>query len=85
MNVKKLIAAGLAAGMLLAASPLMAEEADSAAIVDTQKLGALRLVAGQRAVLLLQPGDHVLAAAHDVAEHPGDGDNDGDGDNPPKT
>lgn len=40
MNVKKLIAAGLTAGMLLTAVPTVAEETDAVAIVDTQKLDA---------------------------------------------
>ncbi len=47
MNMKKIIAAGLTAGMLLIAMPVVAEEApveeaavDTAVIVDTQKLDA---------------------------------------------
>ena len=40
MKVKKLAAAAIAAGMLLTATPMIAEEADNIAIVDTQKLDA---------------------------------------------
>ena len=40
MNVKKLIAAGLTAGMLLTAVPAVAEGTEAVAIVDTQKLDA---------------------------------------------
>ena len=40
MNVKKLIAAGLTAGMLLTAVPAIAEGIEAVAIADTQKLDA---------------------------------------------
>ena len=45
MNVKRIIAAGMAAGLLLTATPVLAEEATEAeavsqVVVDTQKLDA---------------------------------------------
>ena len=40
MNVKKLVAAAIAAGMLLTATPVVAEETEITTIVDTQKLDA---------------------------------------------
>ena len=40
MNMKKWIAVGLTAGMLLTATPVLAEEAETISIVDTQKLDA---------------------------------------------
>ena len=40
MNLKKIIAAGLAAGMLLTATPAIAEETEAVTIVDMQKLDA---------------------------------------------
>ena len=40
MNVKKLAAAVVAAGMLLMATPVLAENVEAVAIVDTQKLDA---------------------------------------------
>ena len=40
MKMKKIIAGALAAGFLMTATPVLAEEAEAAAIMDTQKLDA---------------------------------------------